>query len=348
MKAAILHAPGRVSADEVPDPAIHLPTDAIVRVTASCICGSDRWPYRGQRAHSGRIGHEFIGVVEDVGSSVAAVRTGDVVIAPFMFSCGNCPNCRAGWTTSCLFGGDYGGPDRDGYLVDGGQGEFVRVPLADGTLVTARVPEDDERIAALLTLSDVMGTGHHAAVSAGVREGGTVVVVGDGAVGLCAVLASVRLGADRIIVLSTHRDRAQVALTFGATDVVAARGDEAVVAVSELTGGSGADCACECVGVTASWDTALRVVRPGGTVGFVGVPNGVPGGLPVRVLFDGNIGVRGGMAPTRRYLPELLDDVLEGALDPSPIFTTSIPLTQIAEGYAAMDNRTEIKVLVRP
>jgi threonine dehydrogenase-like Zn-dependent dehydrogenase len=171
MKAAILHAPGRVSADEVPDPAIHLPTDAIVRVTASCICGSDLWPYRGQRAHSGRIGHEFIGVVEDVGSSVAAVRTGDVVIAPFMFSCGNCPNCRAGWTTSCLFGGDYGGPDRDGYLVDGGQGEFVRVPLADGTLVPARVPEDDERIAALLTLSDVMGTGHHAAVSAGVREG---------------------------------------------------------------------------------------------------------------------------------------------------------------------------------
>ena len=251
MKAAVLHGPGQISADDVPDPGIAAPTDAIVKITASCVCGSDLWPYRGVTQRRGRIGHEFIGVVQEIGAEVRTVRPGDVVIAPFVYSCGICANCRAGWTTSCLVGGDYGFPDRDGVLVDGGQGEYARVPLADGTLVAARVPADDDSIPALLTLSDVMGTGHHAAVSAGVRPGGTVVVVGDGAVGLCAVLASARLGADRIIVLSTHPDRALVAETFGATDIVAARGDEAVQAVRELTGGLGADCACECVGTGA-------------------------------------------------------------------------------------------------
>jgi threonine dehydrogenase-like Zn-dependent dehydrogenase len=232
--------------------------------------------------------------------------------------------------------------------VDGGQGEYARVPLADGTLVPARVPPGDDSIPALLTLSDVMGTGHHAAVSAGVQPGGTVVVIGDGAVGLCAVLAAARLGADRIIVLSTHPERARVAETFGATDVVAARGDEAVQAVRELTGGLGADGACECVGTGASWATAVGSVRPGGTVGYVGVPNAVQDGLPLREMFDRNVNVRGGVAPTRRYLPELLDDVLAGALDPSPVFTTTMPLTDIAQAYAAMDNRSQIKVLVRP
>ena len=348
MKAAVLRAPQQICVDDVPDPTIAAPTDALVRITASCICGSDLWHYRGLTQRRGRIGHEFIGVVQEIGANVRTVHPGDVVIAPFVYSCGACANCRAGWTTSCLFGGDWGEDDRDGILVDGGQGEFVRVPLADGTLVAARVPEDDDGIPALLTLSDVMGTGHHAAVSAGVGEGGTVVVVGDGAVGLCAVLASARLGAERIIVLSTHPDRARVAQTFGATDVVAARGDQAVTAVQELTKGLGADWACECVGTTSSWDTALRAVRPGGTVGYVGVPNGVRDGLPLREMFNRNVNVRGGVAPTRRYLPELLDEVLDGALDPSPVFTSSVALDDIADGYAAMDARTAVKVLVRP
>jgi threonine dehydrogenase-like Zn-dependent dehydrogenase len=348
MKAAVLHGPGQISADQVPDPSIAAPTDAIVEITASCVCGSDLWPYRGVTQRRGRIGHEFIGVVQEVGPDVRTVRPGQVVIAPFMYSCGTCPNCRAGWTTSCLVGGDWGYPDRDGLLVDGGQGEYARVPLADGTLVPARVPADDDGVPALLTLSDVMGTGHHAAVSAGVRPGGTVVVIGDGAVGLCAVLACARLGADRIVVLSTHPDRARVAETFGATDIVAARGDDAVQAVRELTGGLGADGACECVGTGASWAAAVGSVRPGGTVGYVGVPNAVQDGLPQRDMFDRNVNIRGGVAPTRRYLPDLLDDVLAGALDPSPVFTTTMPLADIAQAYAAMDNRSQIKVLVRP
>jgi threonine dehydrogenase-like Zn-dependent dehydrogenase len=348
MKAAVLHGPGQISADQVPDPSIAAPTDAIVEITASCVCGSDLWPYRGVTQRRGRIGHEFIGVVQEVGPDVRTVRPGQVVIAPFMYSCGTCPNCRAGWTTSCLVGGDWGYPDRDGLLVDGGQGEYARVPLADGTLVPARVPADDDGVPALLTLSDVMGTGHHAAVSAGVRPGGTVVVIGDGAVGLCAVLACARLGADRIVVLSTHPDRARVAETFGATDIVAARGDDAVQAVRELTGGLGADGACECVGTGASWAAAVGSVRPGGTVGYVGVPNAVQDGLPLRDMFDRNVNIRGGVAPTRRYLPDLLDDVLAGALDPSPVFTTTMPLADIAQAYAAMDNRSQIKVLVRP
>lgn len=348
MKAAVLHAPGQVSADEVPDPRIAAPTDAIVQIIACCVCGSDLWPYRGVTQRRGRIGHEFIGVVAEIGAEVSSVRPGEVVIAPFVYSCGTCVNCRAGWTTSCLFGGDWGVPDRDGQLVDGGQGEYARVPLADGTLVSARVPADDPSIPALLTLSDVMGTGHHAAVSAGVQPRGTVVVIGDGAVGLCAVLACARLGADRIIVLSTHPDRALLAETFGATDIVAARGDEAVRAVRELTDGLGANWACECVGTGASWATAIGAVRPGGTVGYVGVPNAVQDGLPLREMFDRNVNVRGGVAPTRHYLPALLDDVLEDALDPSPVFTWSIPLADIGQGYAAMDNRSQIKVLVRP
>jgi len=348
MRAAVLHAPGQISLDTVTDPTLATPRDALVRITASCICGSDLWPYRGLAPRRGRIGHEFVGVVEDIGSEVSSVRRGQVVIAPFVYSCGDCVNCRAGWTTSCVIGGDWGFPDRDGYLADGGQGEFVRIPLADGTLVPARVPEGDDSIPALLALSDVMGTGQHAAVSAGVEPGGSVLIVGDGAVGLCAVLAAARLGAERIIVLSTHADRAAVAETFGATDIVAARGAEAVAAVLDLTSGVGADRACECVGTTTSWETALRAVRPGGTVGYVGVPNGVQDALPLREMFDRNVDVRGGVAPTRRYLPELLDDVLEGELDPSAVFTSTIPLSAVADGYAAMESRTEIKVMLRP
>jgi threonine dehydrogenase-like Zn-dependent dehydrogenase len=348
MRAAVLHAPGDISVDQVDDPILVANTDAVVRVTASCICGSDLWHYRGRTSRRGRIGHEFIGVVEEIGADVQAIRTGQVVVAPFVYSCGSCSNCLAGWTTSCLYGGDWGMPDRNGYPVDGGQGEFVRVPLADGTLVPTRVPVDDFSIPAVLALSDVMGTGHHAAISAGAGPGRTIVVVGDGAVGLCAVLASARLGAERIIVLSTHADRSAIAETFGATDIVAARGDEAVQAVLELTNGLGADGACECVGTIGSWETALDVVRPGGAVGYVGVPHGVPNGLPLTKLFDRNITVRGGVAPVRTYLPALLDDVLEGVLDPSPVFTETITLTDIARGYAEMDSRQQIKVLVKP
>ncbi len=353
MKAAVLDAPGEISVDEVPDPTVILPTDALVRVTASCICGSDLWPYRGIAKGAGRIGHEFVGVVEDVGSQVsggrgAGLKKGDFVIAPFVWSCGRCANCLAGWTTSCLVGGGYGSDDRDGHLVDGGQGEYVRVPQAAGTLVVAPVGENDERMPALLSLSDVMGTGHHAALSAGVGPGSTVAVIGDGAVGLCAVLAARRLGAECIIALSTHQDRAEMASAFGATDIVNARGAEAVQRVRDLTGGLGAQSVCECVGTTQTWDTALDIARPGGTVGFVGVPAGVAEGLPLRKLFGRNVSVRGGVAPTRVYLPELLADVLAGRLDPGPVFTSTVPLADIATGYRDMDQRRSVKVLVKP
>ena len=353
MKAAVLHAPWEISTEEVPDPTLVLPTDALVRVTAACICGSDLWPYRGIQRSTGRIGHEFVGVIEELGSEVqsatgARLKKGDVVIAPFVWSCGKCANCVAGWTTSCLVGGGYGATDRDGHLVDGGQGEYVRVPQAAGTLVAAPVDENDERIPALLALSDVMGTGHHAALSAGVGPGSTVAVIGDGAVGLCAVLAARRLGAEHIIALSTHQDRSEMALAFGATEIVNARGEEAVQAVRELTDGLGAQSICECVGTTQTWDTALDAARPGGTVGFVGVPSGVAEGLPLRKLFGRNVSVRGGVAPARVYLPELLDDVLAGTLDPGPVFTSTIPLADIATGYRDMDQRRSIKVLVKP
>ena len=337
-----------VTVQDVPDPALALPTDALVRVVASCICGSDLWPYRGYREVRGRIGHEFVGVVEEVGSAVASVRPGDLVIAPFMWSCGRCAPCLAGWQTSCLVGGNFGVDDRDGFLVDGGQGEQVRVPQADGTLVAAPVDERDERMAGLLALSDVMGTGHHAAASAGVREGGSVAVIGDGAVGLCAVLAAARLGASRIIALSTHPDRAELARTFGATHVVAARDAEAVDGVLELTGGLGVDSVCECVGMASSWQTAADAVRAGGTIGWVGVPNFVDGGLPARTIFNRNVTLRGGVAPARRYIPELLPDVLAGTLDPAPVFTATMPLADVADGYRAMDERREIKVLLTP
>lgn len=348
MKAAVLSGPRDLSVDEVPDPTLVAPTDAVVRITASCICGSDLWHYRGVTAKRGRIGHEFVGVVEEVGSEVGTVRPGDLVIAPFLISCGTCPPCRSGWPPSCVRGAGWAGKDRDGHPVDGGQGQYARVPLADGTLVPAPVEPADPRIPALLSLSDVMGTGHHAARSAGAGPGATIAVVGDGAVGLCAVLAASRLGAERVILLSTHADRAELGVGFGATDVVAARGDEAVAAVRDLTGGIGVDGACECVGTTASWGTALDLVRPGGTVGWVGVPHDVKEGLPVWKLFGRNIAVRGGVAPARAYLPALLPEVLSGALDPGPIFTQTVPLDDIAAGYRAMDERRAVKVLVRP
>ncbi|MGN6090552.1 MAG: zinc-dependent alcohol dehydrogenase family protein [Actinomycetales bacterium] len=332
-----------IALETVPDPKLLEPTDALVRVTASCICGSDLWPYRGvlpRQPHT-RIGHEFVGVVEEVGPEVGSVKPGDFVIAPFVWSDGTCPNCRNGVQTSCLHGGGWGSPH-----VDGGQGEAVRVPQADGTLVATPEMPDDALVPALLTLSDVMSTGHHAAVSAGVTQGSNVVVVGDGAVGLCAVLASVRLGASRVVAMSRHEARQAVARRFGATDVVAERGEEGAARIRDLFDGIGADVVLECVGTNESMKQALDSTRPGGRVGYVGMPNGVE--LPVRQMFSNNIGVVGGVAPARHYIPQLLPEVLDGRLDPSPVFDLTLPLTEVVEGYRAMDERRAIKVLLQP
>ena len=348
MRATILHAPRDIRVEDVPDPTLAAPTDAIVRVTAACVCGSDLWPYRGINEVHGptRIGHEFVGIVEEVGAEVRGLRPGDFVIAPFMYSDNTCPHCRVGIQSRCVHGGFWGGEDPNGVMVDGGQGEYVRVPLADGTLVSTREVPDDSMVPGLLTLSDVMGTGWHAAVAARVDEGDTVVVVGDGAVGLCAVLAAQRMGAERIVAMSRHESRQRVARAFGATDVVEARGDEAVAAVHELTEGVGADAVLECVGTNESMQTAIAAARPGATVGYVGVPHGIE--YPVRDLFVRNVGIAGGIAPARQYLPQLRDDVLSGAIDPGAVFDLEVPLADVAEGYAAMDERRAIKSLIRP
>jgi threonine dehydrogenase-like Zn-dependent dehydrogenase len=351
VKATVLHGPHDVRLEQAPDPKLEGPRDAVVRVLASCICGSDLWPYRGDPAvrEPRRMGHEFIGVVEELGDDVHGLRVGDLVIAPFVWSDGTCEYCRRGLQTSCTNGGGYGGRDRAGRLVDGGQGEAVRVPEAGGTLVPVpRSPDDvDARLtAALLALSDVMGTGHHAALAARVAEGSTVAVVGDGAVGLCGVLAARRLGASRVIAMSRHAPRQEVARRFGATDVVEERGEGGARAVAELLGGIGADCVLECVGSDASMQQALATVRDGGGIGYVGVPHGVE--LPVRRLFSRNVSVAGGVAPARTYLPELLADVLTGRIDPSPVFDAEMPLDDVAEGYRAMHERRAIKVLLRP
>ncbi len=350
MLATLIHGPRDIRVETVPDPVLtDSGRDAIVRVVAACVCGSDLWPYRGitrtRRPH--RIGHEFVGVVEEIGADVRRVKPGDFVVAPFYVCCGGCLNCRNGVSTSCLNGGWWGESARDGGFADGGQGEFVRVPLADGTLYALDAAPDSALIPALLTLSDVMGTGHHAAVSAGVHPGASVAVVGDGAVGLCGVLAARRLGATTIIAMSRHTDRAALARDFGATHVIAERGDDGARAVRELSGGIGADCVLECVGTREAMDQAFRSARPGGQVGFVGVPNGDPV-LDVRSMFDENVGVRGGVAPVRGYLPELLPDVLSGAINPGRVFDLELPLADVAEAYAAMDERRAIKVLLRP
>ena len=350
MRAVIMEAPGEVVVGEREDPTIVEPTDAIIRLAATCICGSDLWPYRGDPApeQPRRMGHEFLGVVEATGDEVTGVRTGDLVIAPFLWSDGTCDYCVRDLQTSCRHGGGFGGTDEQGRLVDGGQGEYVRVPQAGGTLVP--VPGgseiDQSRIPALLALSDVMGTGHHAALAARVGPGSTVAVVGDGAVGLCAVLAARRLGAERVIAMSRHESRQELAVRFGATDVVAGRGEAGAKAVSELLGGIGADSVLECVGTKASMEQALETVRDGGAVGYVGVPHGVE--FPARRLFSRNVAVGGGVAPARAYLPELLDDVLAGRLDPGPVFDVELPLDEVAEGYSAMHERRAVKVLLRP
>jgi hypothetical protein len=286
-------------------------------------------------------------VVEEAGNEVQTVRSGDFVIAPFAVSDGTCVHCRNGVHTSCAHGAWWGGEDEFGLPVDGGQGEYVRVPMADGTLVATPDAPDDAMVPSLLTLSDVMGTGHHAALAAQVGPGSTVVVVGDGAVGLSAVLAARRLGAGRIIAMSRHADRQELAQVFGATDIVAERGAEGVARVKELLGGIGADAVLECVGTKESMQQSLDSARPGGRVGYVGVPNGGPE-LPIRKMFGDNISVGGGVAPVRAYLPELLTDVLNGSIEPGKVFDLELPLDKVAEGYAAMDERRSIKTLLRP
>ncbi len=348
MKATLIHAPGDIRLEDVPDPRLYADGDALVRVVASCICGSDLWPYRGASDFDEpwRIGHEFVGVVEQVGTAVQSVVPGDFVIAPFVWSDGTCPMCRRGVQTSCQHGGGWGGEDEDGNPVDGGQGERIRVPLADGTLVATPSAPDPSLVPALLALSDVMGTGHHAAVSAGVREGATVAVVGDGAVGLCGVLAAARLGASTIVAMSRHEPRQRVAKQFGASHIVAERGEDGAARARDILDGVGADCVLECVGTSGAMEQAFAVARDGATVGYVGVPHGVE--LPIRSMFGSNKGIRGGVAPVRAYLPELLDDVWESRIDPGAVFDLTLPLDQVADGYRAMDERRAIKVLLQP
>jgi alcohol dehydrogenase len=344
MRAAIFKGKGKIVIEERPKPEASEPTDAVVRVVLACVCGSDLWFYRGisDLAHGG-VGHEFIGVVDSVGAEVSTVKVGDFVIAPFAYSDGTCGNCENGFQTACLHGGFFG-QGGDG---DGGQAEFVRVPQADGTLVA--VPGggfSDEILASLLALTDVMATGYHAAVSAGVEAGDTVAVVGDGAVGLSGVLAASMLGAKRIIVLgSAHGDRHALAREFGATDIIDVRGDGAIEALLGLTGGYGADAVLECVGTADSVKTAFAIARPGAIVGRVGVPHNVE--LDAAGTFYRNVGMRGGPAPAPAYQPELLRAVLAGEINPGRVFDLTVGLDDIAEGYAAMDERRSIKALVK-
>jgi threonine dehydrogenase-like Zn-dependent dehydrogenase len=346
MKAAVFEGKGKIKVTEVPDPKIHNSGEAIVKVTHSCICGSDLWYYRGISPFElgGRIGHEFMGVVERVGADVRNLKVGDFVIAPFVVSDGTCPECRVGETRFCRHGQMWG---RNGS--DAGQGQKVRVPYADGTLVV--VPGgrnlDDHMLRALLPLTDVLATGHHAAIDGRVRRGSSVAVIGDGAVGLCAVAASKRLGAKRVFLISTHADRAALGKKFGATDIIAVRGEEAIKQVKAATYDLGVDSALECVGTPDAWELAWGVVRVGGDIGFVGVPHDVPD-IPLRKLFGNDVGVKGSGASARHYIPELMRDVLSGKLDVSDIFTKTISLDDIAEGYKDMDERKEIKVLVKP
>ena len=342
MRAAVFHGPGEIGIEERPTPEVDGPRGAVVRVTHTAVCGSDLWFYRGdsERDPGSRVGHEPMGIVEAVGPAVRSVDPGDRVFAPFVISCGRCEFCRKGLHTSCVNGDSWAGA----------QAEYVHVSEADGTLVRVpdRYADDESALESLLPLTDVMGTGHHAAVSAGVGDGDTAVVVGDGAVGLCAVLAARRLGAERIVAVGHHEDRLEQAVSFGATETVAKRGEAAVERVQELTYG-GATHVLECVGAASAMDTAIAVCRPGGTVGYVGVPHGVADeGLDVLSLFSDNITLRGGVAPVRAYAEELMDDVLAGTLDPSPVFTKTVDLDGVPAGYRAMDEREDIKVIVKP
>ena len=344
MKAAIFKGKGNITIEERPTPTIKSPTDAVVRVVRSCVCGSDLWYYRGLAPHSeGPIGHEFIGVVETVGEDVKDIKAGDFVITPFAISDGVCPHCQAGFHTACVNGGFFGGGDEG----MGCQAEYVRVPHADGTL--AKVPKKDytdDELASLLTLSDVMGTGYHAAMSAEVKEGQTVAVVGDGAVGLSGVLSAKILGAKRIILLaSTHENRHKIAKEFGATDIITARGDEAVKELMALTNNIGADAVLECVGTKQANDTCFAIARPGAIVGRVGLPHEVE--INALGTFFRNVGMRGGPAPTRAYIDKLLDAVLNGEINPGKVFDFTTDIDGIPQAYKEMDERRAIKSLIK-
>src|SRR5881398_1399161 len=344
MRATVMYGAGDVRIENVPDARIIEPTDAIVTVTRACICGSDLWPYQQMEpTDTGRVmGHEAIGVVEALGSEVQKIRRGDVVIMPFAFSDGTCVFCHDGLQTSCVHGGFFGTTE-----VAGAQAEAVRIPLADGTLFPVQVDKDDALMPSLLTLSDVMGTGHHAAVSAKVGPGKIVAVVGDGAVGLCGVIAARRLGAGQIIILGRHADRIALAKDFGATDVVSERGGEAVERVRELTDGFGAHSVLECVGHGQSTITALSVVRPGGAVGRVGVPQQEEIPTTLATFFD-NVTIAGGPAPARAYIDELMPDVLDGRIEPGRVFDRFTNLDGVPDGYREMNDREAIKVMVEP
>ena len=340
-----MYGAGDVRVEDVPDPKLEQPTDALVRVVRACICGSDLHPYHSMPAseQGSPMGHEFIGVVEDTGSDVATLQRGDLVIAPFAWSDNTCEFCREGVHTSCRNGGFWAAGG-----IGGGQAEAVRVPLADGTLVKAPVGEDSALIPSLLTLSDVFLTGHHAAVKAGVDPRTTVTVIGDGAVGLSAVLAAQRLGAERIILMGRHTDRTDLGREFGATDVVAERGAEGVERVRELTGGDGTHTVLECVGHMPAYEQAVGVVRAGGVISRVGVPQYEEAPVGFGSLFGRNITLTGGPAPVRAYIEELLPEVLDGRIEPGRVFDRTVDLDGVPDGYRAMDARDALKVLVQP
>lgn len=337
MYGAVIHAPGDVRYERRDDATVLEPTDAVVRTVAACVCGSDLWRFRGIAPvpQPTPIGHEYCGIVDSVGSAVSTVRPGDFVVGGFLHSDNTCPLCRRGAHANCQHGGGYAGC----------QADLIRVPNADGTLLATADQPADDLVPSILALSDVMCTGWHAAVSAGVGPDTTVAVVGDGAVGLSAVLAAVELGAGTVIAMSRHADRAQIAKEFGATHVVAERDADGIARIKELTDGIGADCVLECVGTEGARQQAVGCVRDGGRIGLVGVPHG---DLPMNELFWRNVGVAGGPAPVRAYLPHLLDLVLRRRINPGRVFDLELPLSQVAEAYAAMDERRAVKVLLRP
>ncbi|MFI0815975.1 zinc-dependent alcohol dehydrogenase family protein [Streptomyces sp. NPDC021098] len=338
MRATIIHAPGDIRVEDTPEPKIVAPTDAVIRTVATCVCGSDLWDYRGINpvAEPHPIGHEYVGIVEEVGSDVATVKPGQFVIGSFFASDNTCPICRTGYHTSC----------QHREFINGCQAEYVRIPLADGTLIATPEQPTEELVPSLLALSDVMGTGWYAAKAAEVEAGSTAVVVGDGAVGLSGVIAAKELGAERIIAMSRHESRQKLALEFGATDIITERGEEGVARVKELTNGVGADSVLECVGTQQSMHQALLSTRPGGGVGFVGVPHNVQ--VDGEQLFFSHVGLRGGPAPVRAYLPDLIDRVFSGRITPGKVFDLTLSLDEVAEGYKAMDERRAIKTLLRP
>ena len=345
MRATFMYGAGDVRVEETADPALRLPSDAVVRVVRACVCGSDLHPYHTMPSTSGGtpMGHEFVGVVEEVGAEVSTLQKGDFVIAPFAWSDGTCEFCREGLQTSCLHGGFWAAGG-----IGGAQAEAVRVPFADGTLVKAPVGEDSALLPSLLTLSDVYGTGYHAAVKGGVTERTTVTVIGDGAVGLLAVLSAKQLGAERIILMGRHKTRTDLGVEFGATDVVAERGEEGIAKVRELTGGAGSHVVLEAVGHMPAYEQAVGVVRAGGVISRVGVPQYEDAPVGFGSLFGPNVTLTGGPAPVRAYIDRLLPDVLDGKVEPGKVFDRTVGLDETPEGYRAMDQRESLKVLVRP